>query len=245
MVRKVWPQLSVRSTIAGQIDAAFADQPAAELDREAGRREQRRRVAERVVERVGDAVDVERLVAGPAGDVEAAAKIELGQRHADRIGYLAGLGDRHAVDFGERLGIEALRAAEHVQAAPVDVRLEQALDEGGHALGIDPERARPGRRCVTAALFDAKGGVTRTEMRGWMPTRSAARIARSASPSLSTLMVAPAATAASSSSSSLPGPAKLIGMPASLASLQALAARRRETIRKPSIYLPRNSSSGS
>ena len=55
-----------------------------------GRRQQRRRVAERVVERDRDAVDVERLVAGAAGDVESAAEVELGDRLADHVGDLAG-----------------------------------------------------------------------------------------------------------------------------------------------------------
>jgi hypothetical protein len=60
---------------AGQVDAALADQPAAKLDRETGRGEQRRRIAQGMIERGGDAVDVQRLVARAAGDVETAAEV--------------------------------------------------------------------------------------------------------------------------------------------------------------------------
>ena len=108
------------------------------------------------VERGGDAVDVERLVAGTAGDVEAAAEVELGKRHADGVGDLAGVGDGRAVDLGQRLGVEALRAGEHVQAAPVDAGFDQALDQRGHALGIDSERARPAAD-GDPALLDREG----------------------------------------------------------------------------------------
>src|SRR5438046_4412472 len=82
-----------------QIDPRLADQPAPKLDRKAGRRQQRGRVAERIVERHSDMVDVERAFAWAAGDVEAAAKVELGNGDADRLGDFSSVGDGEAVDL--------------------------------------------------------------------------------------------------------------------------------------------------
>ena len=142
VVRKVLPQLSVRSMIAGQIDAGFADQPTAELDVKPRRRQQLGRVAQGVVERGRDAIDVERLVARPAGDVEPAAEVELGQGQADRLGDLAGAGPRSPC--GLRSSASASRhwaAGEHVQSAPVDARPRSGR---GRALALDPRRHRTG-----------------------------------------------------------------------------------------------------
>src|SRR4051812_18403853 len=91
-------------------------------------------------ERGRDAINVERLVAGPAGDVEAAAEIELGDRRADRFGNLAGMHDGDAMHFRERLRVEALRAGEHVKAAPVDAGLHQPSHYRRDARGVDAER---------------------------------------------------------------------------------------------------------
>ena len=68
-------------------------------------------------------------------------RLSSGKRLADGVGDFAGVGDGDPVNLGKRLGIEALRAAEHVQAAPVDAGLEQAADERA---GRAPHRPRTG-----------------------------------------------------------------------------------------------------
>src|SRR5207342_2683728 len=124
---------------SGQIDAGFADEPTPELDCEARRRERRGRSAKRVVERDGDAVNVQRLVPRPAGNVEPAAKIELGDRRTDQLGNLPGVHDRDAMDLRETFGVKTLRAGEHVETPPVDAGFHQTLYDRRNALGIDAE----------------------------------------------------------------------------------------------------------
>ena len=81
---------------------------------------------------------------------------------------------------------------------------------------------------VTCPSSIANGGVTRTEIFGWTPTVSPARIARAASPSLSTLMVAPALTAASSSISQLAGAGEVDRNSGQLGMLEALQLAERD-----------------
>ena len=79
---------------------------------------------ERVVERGGDAVDVERLVAGRQAMSKPLPRLSSGSGMPIASAISPALRDGHAVDFGQRLGVEALRAGEHVQAAPVDAGLD-------------------------------------------------------------------------------------------------------------------------
>ena len=58
----------------------------------------------------------------------------------------------------QRGRVKALRRRENMQSAPIDSGLDQALDERRHALGIDPERARPGAH-RHPAIFDREGRV--------------------------------------------------------------------------------------
>src|SRR5260221_14532659 len=103
-------------------------------------------------------IDVERAVSRPAGDIEAAAEVELGKRQADGGGDLAGMSHGHAVHLRQRFRIEALRAGEHVQAAPVDAGFEQAVNQYGYAIGIDPEWAWPAADADPAVLDRERRG---------------------------------------------------------------------------------------
>ena len=110
---------------ADQVDAALGDQPAAEFEREAGRRQQLRPRAHGFVERIGEPVEVNRLLTREAGHVEAAAEVQLGKRLVDLAANLASTGDDRLVRFDERAVVEALRRRENMKPAPVDIRLEQ------------------------------------------------------------------------------------------------------------------------
>src|SRR5437868_11966872 len=104
---------------ARQIDTRFSDEPAAELQRETGRRERFGAVAQSFVKRGGHFVDVERLLPGEARNIEAAAEVQLGKRHSKFVGNFAGAGDDRLVRVAQGGRIEALRRGEDVQAPPV------------------------------------------------------------------------------------------------------------------------------
>ena len=111
---------------------------------------------------VRHSIEIERLIAFEAGNIEPAAEIQLGNRRSDRIGDLARAGDDRPMRFDQRFGVEALRAQEHVQPAPVGIGLDQALNQRWHPLSVDSKWAWAGAHRHSPALdrqrwIDANG----------------------------------------------------------------------------------------
>src|SRR5919107_599006 len=67
----------------GQIDTGFAHQPTAQFERYSCGGEQFGSAAQSFVKRPGQTIDVERLIAVEAGNIEPTTQVQFGQRSID------------------------------------------------------------------------------------------------------------------------------------------------------------------
>ena len=123
----------------GQIDARFADDPAAKLDRELRLGKDFRAIGERLGKGRAHRLDVERLLAMEIGDPETAAEIDQGR---SGLGLLSqGLGELQAGLLGLDLGgcLERLRTGEDVEAPPFAAAIDDPPHCPRHSRRIDAE----------------------------------------------------------------------------------------------------------
>ena len=134
----------------GHVDAALADDVAAELDRRPARREAwGDRIGHQAREVVTDRGEIEWLVALEVRDAEAAADVQVADRCRGVLGELQGQRDRLALRLAEDLGIQVLRAGEDVESEQIQIGDGQGIEQGGHSFCVDAELLRAHHPCAS------------------------------------------------------------------------------------------------